>query len=75
MERHENVTQGATDKQERQAARSSTDEYLREASRLSNHDRDGQLDDLHEDAQRADPQRVRKDHSLQARTRTSSCGT
>ena len=40
MERHENVTQGVTDKQERQAARSSTDESLREGSRVSEHDRD-----------------------------------
>ena len=45
MERHENVTQGAKDKQERQAARSSTDESLREASRPSKHDCDGRLDD------------------------------
>ena len=45
MERHENVTQGVTNKQERQAARSSTDGYLREASRLTKHDRDGRLDD------------------------------
>ena len=45
MERLENVTQGVTDKQERQAARSSTDEYLREASRLTEHDRGGRLDD------------------------------
>ena len=41
MERHENVTQGVMDKQNR----SSTDEYLREASRLDKHDRDGRLDD------------------------------
>ena len=40
MERYVSVTQGVTDKQERHAARSNTDDYLREASRLNEHDRD-----------------------------------
>ena len=41
MESHENVAQGVMDKQDR----SSTDEYLREASRLLKHDSDGRSDD------------------------------
>ena len=45
MERHENVVQGVTDKRERQAARSSTNESLRQGSRHSEHNRDGQLND------------------------------
>ena len=41
MERHENVTRGVMDKQDRNSA----DEYLREVSRLRDHDRDERLDD------------------------------
>ena len=49
MESHESVaqvlTRRPTDRRGRQAARSSTDEYLREANRLKEHDRDEKLDD------------------------------
>ena len=41
MERHENVTRGVMGKQDRNRA----DEYLREVSRLREHDRDERLDD------------------------------
>ena len=49
MEHHKSVAQGVmsrqTDRRGRHEARSSTDEYLREAIRLKEHDRDGRLDD------------------------------
>ena len=57
MERHENVTQGVTDKQEREASLSSIDEYLREVSRLSEHAELKRVDP--QQVKRADPQRVR----------------
>ena len=58
MEGHESVAQCVTSRQTerrgRQAARSSPDEYLREASRLKKHDRDGRLDDPETSSQKTE---------------------
>ena len=63
MERHDDVAHGVTsrqtDRRERQAARSGTanDEYLREASRLGEHDQDGRKEDKKPDARGRSPER------------------